>query len=186
LNAERLVTPRLLLRPWRAEDEEPLAAIHRRPEVTRYLNRPVDEASIDALLGVITGHWAEHGFGFFAVESREPDWEGRLLGFIGVAHPTYLPELAARPELGWRLTPDVWGRGLAREGAVAARDHAFAFLELPELISVIHPDNERSWRLARRLGMEREGSVDNPILGRQVDVWRLARPQPQAPGCSLQ
>ncbi len=163
-----------------------MASINRRPEVARYLNRPPEDGAADSFVGSSIEHWAQHGFGFFAVESRESGWVGRLIGFVGVAHPTYLPELAHRPELGWRLTPEVWGRGLAGEGARAARDHAFAVLELAELISVIHPDNARSRRLASRLGMQLERAVHNPVLDRDVDVWQTLPPQPQAPGCSLQ
>ena len=53
-----------------------------------------------------------------------------------------------------------------------ARDHAFDKLELPELISIIHPDNVRSQRLATKLGMTLAQHVHNPVLDRQVDVWQ--------------
>jgi len=95
---------------------------------------------------------------------------------VGAAYPTFLPELAARPELGWRLAREAWGRGLAAEAAGAAREDAFARLGLSELISIIHPENRRSRRLAAKLGMVVERQVHNPVLGREVDVWRLAAP----------
>lgn len=169
-------TPRLLLRHWRADDEAALAAINADAEVTRYLNRATGPAANAELYARIVAHWREHGFGFFALEATaaETDLRGRMIGFAGVAHPTFLPELARRPELGWRLARDAWGRGLATEAATAARDHAFEELRLPELISIIHPENERSRRLAQRLGMEVERTVHNPTLGRDVEVWRIA------------
>lgn len=169
-------TPRLQLRSWRPEDESPLAAINRDPEVTRFLNRPVDDAAVAAFYGLIVEHWDRHGFGFYAVESREPRLRGRFLGFVGVAYPTFLPELAERPELGWRLERAAWGRGLATEAALAARDDAFERLKLPELISIIHPENSRSQRLAAKLGMSIERQIPNPILGRETDVWQLPAP----------
>ena len=70
-----------------------------------------------------------------------------------------MPELAHRPEFGWRLARGAWGRGLATEAAGAARDDAFERLGLPELISIIHPENERSRRVATKLGMTIEGEV---------------------------
>jgi RimJ/RimL family protein N-acetyltransferase len=109
-----------------------------------------------------------------AVEGREGDLRGELIGFVGVAYPTFLPELAARPELGWRLAPRAWGRGLATEAAQAAAGDAFTRLGLPGLISIIHPGNARSRRVAAKLGMEIEGQVDNPRRGERVDVWALA------------
>jgi RimJ/RimL family protein N-acetyltransferase len=151
-----------------------MAAINSDPEVMRMLNRPVDEKAVAAFLDRARGHWEEHGFGWFAVEGREGDLCGELIGFVGVAYPTFLPELAARPEIGWRLAPVAWGRGLATEAARAASEDAFTRLELPELISIIHPGNVRSRRVATKLGMAIEGQVDNPLRGERVDVWALA------------
>jgi RimJ/RimL family protein N-acetyltransferase len=174
---DRIETARLRLRRWHAGDEAPMLAINEDPEVTRYLNRRVDAAANAAFLARAQEHWAEHGFGFWAIETR-PSAEGpaELVGFAGVAYPTFIAQLASRPELGWRLARGAWGRGLATEAASAARDHAFATLALPELISIIHPENARSLRLASRLGMVAEGQVHNPIIARDVDVWRLAAP----------
>jgi RimJ/RimL family protein N-acetyltransferase len=171
-----IVTQRLVLRRWRADDAGPMAAINRDPEVSRYLNRAVDAAAVDSFLERVQGHWTEHGFGFFAMESREPDAEGELLGFVGVGYPTFLPAVAHRPELGWRLRRSAWGRGLATEGAIAARRHAEDELGFDELISIIHPENTRSQSVARKLGMEVEGQVHNPVLGIPVDIWRSPPP----------
>ena len=124
-------------------------------------------------------HWAEHGFDFYAVESVEDGPGGGFIGFVGVAHPTFVPELAARPELGWRLARHAWGRGLATEAARAVRDHAFERLALRELISIVHPDNARSQRVATKLGMTTQERVRIPALEREADVWRLAAPHPR-------
>ncbi|MDQ2759305.1 MAG: GNAT family N-acetyltransferase [Actinomycetota bacterium] len=66
-------------------------------------------------------------------------------------------------------------------GPLAARDHAFDTLRLPELISVIHPENVRSQRLARRLGMTLSQNVHNPVLDRYVEVWQLTSPHLTSP-----
>lgn len=171
-----LRTERLLLRRWRSADDAPMTAINRNPEVTRYLNRPVTEAALAAFHPGVLAHWEEHGFGLFALESREPGAGGALLGFAGIAYPTFLPPVAARVEIGWRLARAAWGRGLATEAALAVREHAFATLGLPELIAVIHPENARSRRVAEKLGMRIERQVHHPQLRRDVDVWALGRP----------
>ena len=61
----------------------------------------------------------ENGIGLFAVELKET---GEWLGFIGV---NYIPQDSQYPfeelplyEIGWRLIPEVWGNGLATEGAL--------------------------------------------------------------------
>jgi RimJ/RimL family protein N-acetyltransferase len=148
-----------------------MVAINEDPEVTRYLNRSVDPAAAAAVYERLTAHWEEHAFGFWAVQSREGELADRLLGFVGVAYPAFLPELAARPEIGWRLARAAWGRGLATEAAIAARDHALGRLGLSELISIIHPDNRRSQRVAAKLGMTVERLVHSPGIGREAEVW---------------
>jgi RimJ/RimL family protein N-acetyltransferase len=173
---DTLTTSRLTLRRWRPEDAAAMTAIDSDPAVTRYLNRRVDAAAAAAFAASAAEHWERHGFGFYALELREPPDAGRFVGFAGVAYPAFLPALAHRPELGWRLARDVWGRGLATEAARAARDDAFQRLELAELISIIHPENRRSQRVAAKLGMTRAEHVHNPLLGRDVEVWRLAAP----------
>jgi RimJ/RimL family protein N-acetyltransferase len=171
--AAELLTPRLRLRQFRPADEPALADINADPEVTRYLNRPVGRAASRAFYENAVAHWASHGFGFWAAESREPGAAGSFLGFIGLGYATFLPQLAHRVEIGWRLGRAAWGRGLATEGALAARDHAFGTLGLEELISIIHPDNERSRRVAAKLGMSVAELADNPVIARQVEVWRI-------------
>jgi RimJ/RimL family protein N-acetyltransferase len=169
---DELATQRLLLRRWRAEDEPAMAQINRDPEVGRYLNRPVDEAAVTAFFGLMVGHWENHGFGPWAVESCEPGLKGRFLGFAGLAYvPPFLSAAGSAPELGWRLARAAWGRGLATEAALAARDDAFGRLALPEIISIIHPENERSQRVAVKLGMQLRRRIENPVLGIEVDVW---------------
>lgn len=171
---EELRTQRLLLRRWRAADEPEMARINRDPEVGRYLNRPVDEVSVAGFYGAMVEHWRTHGFGPWALESLEPGLEGRFLGCAGLAHtPPFLGDTGPYPELGWRLSRAAWGRGLATEAAHAAREHAFARLGLPEVIAIIHPQNARSRRVAQKLGMRRHRQLANPVLGIDVDVWRV-------------
>ncbi|MEO8966411.1 MAG: GNAT family N-acetyltransferase [Solirubrobacteraceae bacterium] len=174
MGVDELITARLRLRPWREDDVGALAAINRDPEVTRYLNRPVDDAAVEAFFGLVTEHWAQHGFGFWAVDVCGAETAPQFIGFAGVAYPTFLPELAHRPEIGWRLARKVWGRGYATEAARAARDDAFTRLKLPELISIIRAENTRSQRLARTLGMTPEQTVFNPVLNRATDIWQIS------------
>ena len=169
-----LQTPRLSLRRWLPGDEAEIAVIDADPEVTRYLNPPVTPAA--RFSERCMEHWEEHGFGFFAVELREEPAPDRFIGFVGVGYPAFLPELARRPELGWRLARDSWGRGLATEAAVAVREDAFERLGLDELISIIHPDNAASKRVATKVGLRIEGTIHHSGLDREVDVWQLTAP----------
>jgi RimJ/RimL family protein N-acetyltransferase len=168
-----LRTQRLLLREWRESDREPMAQINSDPRVTEFLNQRADKKSLRAFDAWLASHWERFGFGVWAVQAEVEPMRGVLLGFTGIAYPEFLPELAARPELGWRLASGAWGQGFATEAAAAARDDAFGRLGVPELISLIDPGNVRSQRVAEKVGMTRTGdSVLNVAQGNTVDIWQ--------------
>ena len=117
-----LRTERLTLRAFRAADLDALAAMQANPEVRRFLGgNLLSRAEAWALMERILGQWALRGYGMFAVEA-----EGRCAGWAGVLHPLEWPE----PELAYSLDQPFWGRGLATEAARAARDWAFAWLDV--------------------------------------------------------
>ena len=58
--------------------------------------------------------------------------------------------------IGYRLHPSYWGRGIATEAARAVRDHAFNDLRIERVISLIHPENLASRRVAEKNGMAPE------------------------------
>jgi RimJ/RimL family protein N-acetyltransferase len=172
MSAEELLTPRLRLRRLRDSDLEAMTAINRDPEVTEFLSQPVDEEATERFLEKTSSHWEEHGFGHWALELRQGPDQGGLIGFAGVAYPSFLLSLAHRTEIGWRLARPVWGQGLATEAALVVRDDAFDRLGLAELISIIDPQNARSRRVAQKLGMGVEGH--DTLHGRTVEVWVLS------------
>jgi RimJ/RimL family protein N-acetyltransferase len=150
----RLETARLELRVLRASDLDEFAAMNADPEVMRYIGdgRPQTRQQAAETLERMRWHWAEHGFGRWAVERAS---DGVFLGFCGVGLLTFAPELADRPEIGWRIPRQYWRNGYATEAAIAARDHFFTTFEDPALISVAHPDNVASHRVMRKIGMRR-------------------------------
>jgi RimJ/RimL family protein N-acetyltransferase len=164
-------TERLHLRRWRAADREPFAALNADPEVLRYIadGRPMTRMESDELLDAIEAHWAQHGFGLWCAAPREnPD---ACVGFVGLAVPSFLPSILPAVEVGWRLARQVWGQGLATEGATAALAHAFGPLELRSVVSIIDPDNERSVRVAEKLGMRRGSAHVHPGSGRRLRAY---------------
>lgn len=156
-------TERLILRPFREADRDPFAAINGDPRVSDWLGGPIDRAASDALIDRINGQIARDGFGFFAAERKA---DGRLVGAIGLQ--VTRPELPPAPsvELGWRLSPDVQGQGLAAEGASAVLAWGFANTGRSELIAFTAATNLRSQAVMRRIGMAHDPArdFDHPLL----------------------
>jgi RimJ/RimL family protein N-acetyltransferase len=87
-------------------------------------------------------------------------------------------------EIGWRLSAEYWGRGLATEGANAVVQHAFKELGLENLVSFTVPENLRSRRVMEKLGMTHNSAddFDHPSMPgghplRRHVLYRLARQQ---------
>ena len=165
-------TSRLTLRRFEAADRAPFAAINGDPRVGDWLGGVIDAVASDAMLDRINGHIDTHGWGLWAAELSA---ERRLIGFIGLAHVAEgaLP-VGPAVEMGWRLAHDVWGRGLATEGARAALDWAFDNIESPEFIAFTAASNLASQSVMRKIGM-----VADP--GRNFDHPRLAQAHPLRP-----
>jgi RimJ/RimL family protein N-acetyltransferase len=167
-------TTRLVLRDWHAEDAGAFAALNADPEVRRYVGtgRPLSRTESDAELARIREHWHVHGFGLWCAASHdEPD---RCLGFVGLAVPSFLPAVLPAVEVGWRLTRDVWGRGLATEGARVAVAEAFGPLGLARVIAIVEPGNARSLGVAARLGMRPAADRVHPLTRRRLRVLELS------------
>jgi len=171
---QRVETEHLILRRWFAADAPAMEAIWREPRVWDALqpHRPFDPNQWRAMLERHVRHWDVHGFGLWAVTT--PD-DPQPMGWIGASHPTFVPELGEEVEIGWTLHPALWGRGLATEGAAAAIGATFAGLPNDRVISLIHPQNERSMAVANRLEMSPAGEVAPPDLGQTLIVYALSR-----------
>jgi len=176
-----LQTERLLLRPWAAEDVALLSSLSSNPRVTRYIGDGLTWTALKAITvsDRALSHWREHGFGWrVAIELTSGLAVGLIaLNRMGPGTAGLDPE---EHEIGWWLSPDRWGHGLASEGARAVADDAFESLAVPHLTARILPDNAGSIAVARRLGMEFEfNSVADP--GVAVAIYRV-QAAPTVPG----
>ena len=138
-------TDRLLLRPLITADLDEVAAMHAMPEVVRTMGT-FGRASTLARLERNEEEWREHGYGLVAVIERAT---GRFLGRSGLK---YWPQFD-ETEVGWVLRAEAWGCGYATEAGRACIEWGFASLDVPYLTAMIRPDNDRSIRVAERLGM---------------------------------
>ncbi len=168
--APTLETPRLILRGWRPEDLAPYAAMLADPETARFITRygePYSEGEVWSEMAWLIGHWQMLGYGMFVVEERAT---GAFLGRIGPLAPPGWPGF----EIAWGLARHAWGKGYAHEAARAAIDWSFETLPLDRIVSIIHPDNQPSQRLAERVGERRTGERFTPFRD-TCDIWELRR-----------
>jgi RimJ/RimL family protein N-acetyltransferase len=144
-------TQRLTLRPFRESDLDALALLMEDPDFMRFSSGPFSRDQTEAFLGKILS-WDRAGIpSQFALTMSG---HGRLLGYCGFFHQRV--DDIDEVEIGYRLARHCWGGGLATEAARAVRDHGFANLQLERIISLIHPENTASRRVAEKNGMTPE------------------------------
>ncbi len=172
-------TDRLLLRRWERRDRELFSRLNSDPRVMEFMLRCLSRAESDLLVDSIEDHFLEHGFGLYAAELRK---EPLFIGFVGLAIPRFKAHFTPCVEIGWRLSTDYWGRGLATEGAKAVVRHAFEVLGLEALVSFTAPANSRSRRVMEKIGMTHNPAddFDHPNLPeghrlRRHVLYRLRR-----------
>jgi RimJ/RimL family protein N-acetyltransferase len=169
---EELLTERLRLRLWRDEDLPDLRRLDRDPRFMRFFHPQGELRTEEETVGRLAWlrqDWVEHGFGRWAVEERV---SGRFVGHAGLAMHRLWPD---DPELGYGVDPQLWGRGYGTEAAGAALAHGLETLAFERIVSLIHPENAASIRVAERLGARPIGSVHWPEGGTDVLVYAVER-----------
>jgi RimJ/RimL family protein N-acetyltransferase len=162
----RLETPRLLLRPPRAEDLDGWAAFMTDAEASRFIGGTMPRAVTWRQIMTMIGAWHSQGFAMFSVFEKTT---GRWVGRVG----PWMPEGWPGPEIGWAIVRDCWGRGYATEGAIAATNWAFDHLGWTHVIHSIAPENLASQGVARKLGSRHlgPGHLPPPYEHDAVDLW---------------
>jgi RimJ/RimL family protein N-acetyltransferase len=166
-----LETERLILRGWRMDDVDGLAAFYGRTDDPglAYIGGGGDRGSAWRVICLRSGMWQLRGYGLFAVEERASgDW----VGWAGLLHheETY----ATRPELAYSIRMPSRGKGYAAEAARRAVDFIYRSLGHSDVVAYIRPENAVSQSVARRLGASPNGTIE--VNGKVSDVWHIPHP----------
>lgn len=118
------------------------------------------------------GHWEMFGYGMFAVTRKG---EERPVALVGPWTPPDWPET----EIGWMvLDAAAEGTGIAREAAEGALGYVWRVLKWDTVVSYIAEGNDRSVRLAERLGARLDLEAPAPeAVGKTILVYRHPRPE---------
>lgn len=163
--------PRVVLRPWRADDVDAVTAACQDPEIQRWTQVPVPYRRADAegFVGRIAEETWAAGGALFAVTDGD---EGALVGSIGL-----FPPQDGYGEIGYWTVSAHRGRGLTAEAVRVLTGWAFGELGLHRVELHVDPANAGSRRVAERAGFSAEGVVRQRFLyrGRPSDVVLYAR-----------
>ncbi|WP_436762256.1 GNAT family N-acetyltransferase [Streptosporangium sp. V21-05] len=156
-------TDRLILRPYTPADLDALYAIHRLPEVARYLYwEPRDREQTREALERKINETALLEEGQSLTLAVELAATGELLGDVLLM---WHSRAHRSGEIGYVFHPGHHGKGYATEAARAVLELGFDGLGLHRLTGRLDARNEASARVLEKLGMRREAHfVDNEIV----------------------
>jgi RimJ/RimL family protein N-acetyltransferase len=170
----RLVTERLVLRPWDVNDAGAALAAYGDPAVARWLAPAMDRVPDAAAMRAVLQKWIAEDermltpAGRWAIERRD---DGQVIG--GATLLPLPPD--DEYEVGWQFHPQAWGHGYATETGLALAQWAFE-QGIEQVIAVVRPTNARALAMVRRIGMEWVGETEK-YHNLRLQAFRL-RPVP--------
>lgn len=166
-----LETERIRLCNWSMADIADLYSICADPQVMRFVGSgdPWSEERTRAFLAGEIQNAQQHGYCRWALHHKG---DARLIGFTG-----FVPH-SAGVEIGWRLSRDYWGRGLATEAARQAVHYAFETLKVAHITATVQLGNQASIRVIEKIGLRQE-SQSNAGPGHLLRFSKAA-PNPSA------
>jgi RimJ/RimL family protein N-acetyltransferase len=165
-----LRTERLVLREPEAQDRSALVELFTSPEVGTYIGGPRAREEFERALPQVP----ERRPGLFVV-----DLGGSMIGIVtldrrdaeGPAGPA-----AGKVELGYLFLPEAWGRGYAAEACAAALDWFAGALPGESVVLTTQVANDRSMRLAARLGFTEVDRFEAYGAEQWFGAWPSATP----------
>ena len=156
-------SPRLTLRPWRAEDAEAALAVYGADDVARWLSPAMDRVpdanAMRALIERWQGEDLELPQGRWAVTVTET---GEVVGGVAVLP---LPPHGEDLVVAWQLAPHAWGNGYAADDLTGLGDgHGPPALRQLEVLSVPALD-ERTHGVRVRHPVHRRRQPARDVVG---------------------
>ena len=141
-----LSSERIILRGWQNSDFHPYTTLVSDPVMMRFVGGgAMSYKKARKEFDGMREQWIDRKIGIFVIADKTSN---ELLGFTGLFESPLLDE----PELSWSLSAKNHGKGYASEAAILARNWAFREHNIGPLMSLVHPNNISSKRVAERLG----------------------------------
>lgn len=96
--------------------------------------------------------YAEHGFGFYLVATKESN---EAIGMCGLVKRDSLEDV----DIGFAFMPNSIGKGYGYEAASATLDYALNVLKLGRIVAIVDPHNVSSIALIKKIGLKYEKMV---------------------------
>ena len=165
-------TERLVLRESEARDRAAFIELFSSPEVGTYVGGPRPRDELERSAPEVPGRRP----GFFVI-----DVDGAMIGMITLdrrdaERPGHVRPDAGEAELGYLFLPKAWGCGYATEACAAALDWFAGVLPGEPVVLCTRTDNDRSMRIAEKLGFAEVERFEEYGAEQWFGVWSSVAP----------
>jgi RimJ/RimL family protein N-acetyltransferase len=165
-------TERLVLREPEARDRAAFIELLASPEVGTYIGGPRPRDELERAVPEVPGRRP----GLFVIEL-----DGAMIGSIELnrrdaEHRSHVRPDAGEAELGYLLLPEAWGRGYAAEACAAALGWFADALPGEPVVLCTQTANDRSMRLAAKLGFTEVERFEEYGAEQWFGVWSSVTP----------
>ena len=142
-------TPRLRMRQFTMDDVEAVYEFSTNESVTCFTGDvgfiQTRQDAEHVIRDIWIAEYEKYGYARYALIHKE---ENRVIGFCGLK---YEPELGS-PDIGYRMLPDYWGKGLGTEACQAILNYAKEVLGLGKIVAEVVIENIASNQILQKLG----------------------------------
>lgn len=140
--------------PYEMSDVDALAEIMGDERVMRHIGKGArDREEVGAIVKRCIQRWRDVGMGWWTIRLAE---SMRVTGQICL-QPT--KDLPGEIEVGYALSPLVWGRGYAQEALEEVLRYGHQERAIARIVATVRPQNEHSIALLRRCRFDFETAV---------------------------
>ena len=146
------------------DDIDLLCQLTGNKDVMRYFSKILSYDDTEQMIRKILDHYKKYGYCFWKVLLKPKE------EFVGIAGLLYQEiDGKAETEIAFRIKPEHWNSGYATEAAKACKEYGETNLRKKGFISLIHPQNNASKRVAQKLGAKRSRAV--LFMGHEHEVY---------------
>ena len=167
-----LETPRLLLRPVEAKDQQKVFEGFSNPEITKHMEitYATFEATAEQMEWYANNRQNGSGYAWVATLKEEPE------SFLGMLSMYNVTPKHKRAEIGYWLFPQHWNKGYTAEGFEAIIGFASSQLDLHRIAAEVEPHNYGSRKVLQKLGFMQEATLRDYEIDKNgnyldLEIW---------------
>ncbi len=149
-----LETERLLLRKITMDDEDAMFLLRTEINATKHLNMPFFERTrqenMENMLKIVNGVQNNELIGWAVTIKDDP----KLMGTVSFHK---IDKAHYRAEIGYMISPSLWGKGLMGEAVRRVIAFGFEEVKLHSIEAHVNPENQSSIQLLERNRFVKEG-----------------------------